>query len=457
MSDCPKVAVITRTHNRNRLLRRAIESVLAQSFQDWVHVILNDGGDPDALENLCQAYAGSYAGRLKLLHEKHLGMQEAANSAIRRSDSRYIVIHDDDDAWEPAFLAETTAFLEEQGPDSPCQGVISQTLRILEKENPDRSFTEIERRPYVPVRSVNLFRVGFENPFPPIAFLYRRRVHEETGFFNPRWDMVADLDFNFRFLQLHEIGVVEKPLALYYWRDSSSPSTENANTVTRQKDEHGRLLNELKNHYLRKASTAREAALGLGFQISAFAVENQWMTSEIRDRVNEARSHLQSLLERVDSLHAFNDSALWPKLTGDLIPRLDHLAADIPRLHETLTAAAADAGRQFDSLHAFNHSALWPKLTEDLLPRLDELLKRATLLRQEVLPRFDEVLETLAHISGTTGSLWERQDRIASENAARLDSIQTELAALRGQSRREWKLGRLRIQWMGRDAGPESE
>ena len=40
-----KVAIITRTKNRCLLLRRAIESVLAQSFADWTHVIVNDGGN----------------------------------------------------------------------------------------------------------------------------------------------------------------------------------------------------------------------------------------------------------------------------------------------------------------------------------------------------------------------------------------------------------------------------
>ena len=46
-----KVAVITRTKNRNILLPRAINSVLSQTSPEWVHVIINDGGDTEELES----------------------------------------------------------------------------------------------------------------------------------------------------------------------------------------------------------------------------------------------------------------------------------------------------------------------------------------------------------------------------------------------------------------------
>ena len=47
-----QVAVITRTKDRPILLRRAIESVLRQSFGEWVHVIINDGGNPSTVDFL---------------------------------------------------------------------------------------------------------------------------------------------------------------------------------------------------------------------------------------------------------------------------------------------------------------------------------------------------------------------------------------------------------------------
>jgi len=361
MPEVPQVVIVTRTRNRTQLLRRAIHSVLGQSFTDWQHVIVNDGGRHQELETLCEEFKKAYKGRLLLMHQKHAGMQEAANAAIRNSDSTYLVIHDDDDSWDPDFLQETVAFLEASGPDSDYQGVISKTTRILEVEQKDGTFQELERNPYVPLQEINFFRIGYENPFAPIAFLYRRSVHDRIGLFNPRWDMVADLDFNFRFLQQFEIGIVDKPLAFYHWRDSSARKSS-TNTVTAQKDRHARFLNELRNHYMRQATTAREVADSLSFQISPYLVENQWMTAEVRDRTIESSHILKNLADQLSALRTYHDKSLWPKLDSDILPRLNELIKSSSQL-ETIREALA--GRQ-----KFNHSARWPKLESGLLPRL---------------------------------------------------------------------------------------
>jgi len=511
MPETPKVAIITRTRDRPALLRRAIGSVLAQTAADWRHVIVNDGGKKTAVDTLAAEFADPYAGRLQVLHLKHGGMQAASNTAIRKTESLYLAIHDDDDAWHPDFLAETTAFLDAAGPDSPYQGVICQTLRILERENPDGSFGEIGRAPYIPLREVSLFRIGYENPFAPIAFLYRRAVHDQIGLFDPKWDISADLDFNFRFLQRFEIGVIEKPLAYYHWRDDSA-SDVNTNTVTRQQERHGRTLNELKNHYMRQAETAREAAHALAFQLAAYHVENQWMTVEIRERAHEsagllkelwtkitedvlarlqdlqlASAQFADLKQQLGDLRAYNAEHLWPKLTEDILPRLKilQLAANnfadlkqqleavrafeaehlwpkltgdvIPRLEQLQAASAqfADLKQQLGDLRAYNAEHLWPKLTGDVIPRLEQirLAAESTWERQPLLA--DEIkgrLDAMVAAQREAGQAQQREfESLHGELTARgqeLAELHQELAALRDEHRKQWQLGRLRLRWL---------
>lgn len=341
MPKTPKVAIITRTRNRPVFLNRAMQSVLNQTLDDWLHVIVNDGGDQTELENAVAPFKEKYQERLLILHQEHEGMQRAANNGIQASQSTYIVIHDDDDSWDPDFLSQTWAFLEEKGPRSRYQGVISQSLKVLETYSNDEHFLEIERTPYVPLQEINLFRVGYENPFPPIAFLYRRSVHKSIGMFDEEWDMVADLDFNYRFLKKYEIGVIPKPLALYHWR-TTSPNDPNAtNTVTARAHEHGNKLNELKNHYLRQASSAQDAALALGFQLSAFSVQNQWMTAEIRESTIEGVHHVRgmskqliSALEQFGFLSKFIQNALWDKISTDIPTKLTQQDSRLALLQE---------------------------------------------------------------------------------------------------------------------------
>jgi predicted HAD superfamily hydrolase/glycosyltransferase involved in cell wall biosynthesis len=247
-----KAAIITRTKDRPNFLRRAMLSVLNQTYKDWVHVIVNDGGKRNEIELLAREFEDLYAGRLQILHlPESVGMQSASNAGIEASESDYLIIHDDDDSLYPTYLARTIGFLAEAGPDSEFQGVVTQTWRIDEDIDTYGNFYETGRSHYMPLKFVNILRFGAENPFPPIAFLYRRAVHEKIGLFNQRYNVLGDWDFHYRFIQNFEIGVIDKMLAHYHWRVGTQPAGF-SNTVTTGVEEHHMQLNKLHNDYMRK-------------------------------------------------------------------------------------------------------------------------------------------------------------------------------------------------------------
>ena len=257
----PAVAVVTRTKDRAVLLRRAIESVLSQGLADWVHVIVNDGGDPAPVDALVAGFQDRYAGRLQVIHNpRSLGMEAASNVGLRATDSRYVVIHDDDDSWEPDFLAATVAFLDSQG-DGRVAGVITHSVRIDERIAGGQ--VEIERRqPYNDwVRSITLFRMAGGNMFPPISFLFRRDMLERVGYYREDLPVLGDWEFNLRFLARHDIGVLPRPLALYHHRPSNTDPAY-ANSIFGAQDKHALYDALIRNELMRQdLDTGR---LGLG-------------------------------------------------------------------------------------------------------------------------------------------------------------------------------------------------
>lgn len=445
MPELPQVAIITRTRDRPVFLKRAIRSVLAQTYTDWVHVIVNDGGERTALETVTDPHRTAYDKRLQVIHQENMGMQTAANIGIAQSQSTYLVIHDDDDSWHPDFLKETVGFLEAKGPENPYQGVISETMRILEKMDPEGSLVEASRAPYVPLREVNLFRVGYENPFPPIAFLYRRAVHDHIGFFDPQWDLVADLDFNFRFLRSYEIGVIPRPLAYYHWRSDDSADSTAANSVTLRAAEHGRRLNELKNHYLREATTANEAAVALGFQIAAFAVENQWMTADIRDRSIESLHHLSGMAQQIRSLQQQSDglshlfhNALWPKIGEDIPTLLNTLHQELKdrsdaatHLQNTLVNAAREQSVHLDKIGSILTEGLWPKIAEEIPSLLNTVLSLAEQQAGHNLRGFEAAAKAIAHLNASVSSTFTLLEATHAAQKHQAEVIENELSALR--------------------------
>ncbi len=307
--EAPKVSIVTRTRDRHILLGRAIESVLAQTMGDWEHIIVNDGGDAGSLEAYVGPYRERYAGRLTLLHhEKAVGMQAASNAGMAQARGNFAAIHDDDDSWHPDFLAACVDYLEQQGPQSVYQGVATHVVRVWEDIDAQGSVTEVSREPYQPLHEVELFRVPYENPFPPIAFVYRRAVHDEIGGFDQGFDVAGDMDFNVRFLLRHEIGIIPRPLAYYHWRRNSSQGQLH-NSVTANAREHGRRLNEWLNQHLRDYAQGDPARAGLALNIGHYAVA-------IQGRVDRA-------LERIEDLKRFLES-VGDGLRGELAQLPDH-------------------------------------------------------------------------------------------------------------------------------------
>ncbi len=266
-----RVAVITRTKNRTALLGRAIESVLGQSFRDWQHVIVNDGGDPLAVDDVVGRYQELYAGRLRVIHNPDsLGMEAASNVGVSNSESAFIVIHDDDDTWHPDFLLRCVAYLEAPPPvlDTPVAGVVTWSNRIIE------SFDGVEARTLKVeplntwMKEISLYRLAANNPFPPISFLFARSALEQLGGFREDLPVLGDWHFHLRFSAQYEIGLIPELLANYHYREAITSGIY-GNTVTAGEATHQRYDLLLRNDWLR--ADLQSGRLGLGFLVNFVA------------------------------------------------------------------------------------------------------------------------------------------------------------------------------------------
>lgn len=97
-----------------KYIGEAIDSVLAQTFSDHEIIVINDvSPDTDELEKVLENYRGRV---VYLKREKNGGPGAARNTGILAARGQYIAFLDADDYWEPAFLTEQIAFME-QHPD----------------------------------------------------------------------------------------------------------------------------------------------------------------------------------------------------------------------------------------------------------------------------------------------------------------------------------------------------
>ena len=306
-----RVAVVVRTKDRPLLLRRALRSILAQSHEDYVVVVVNDGGDESDFASVLDEFGPLLGERLHpVRHARSLGRWPSATAGVDAVDSEFIVIHDDDDTWGPDFLATTVAHLDAHAESA---GVSVRTTIIWESIEGDR-ITELGRDVFHPsMTDLLLADHLYKNRFVPISFLYRRSLYRELGGFNEELQVVGDWEFHIRALTAARIDFLpDEGLAFWHQR----PGTEGAagNSVIDLDHLHDRYDRLVRDERL--VAYVREYGSGLPLYLTHLLHEQRRLAvDETRAAMrDELHAQLGPLRDQIDRLQAIADDGFIPIL-----------------------------------------------------------------------------------------------------------------------------------------------
>lgn len=196
----PKVSIIIPTYNRANLLREAIDSVLAQTYQDFELLVVDDG----STDNTCAVVAG-YGDQVVYRFQENRGVSRARNLGIHASAGAWIAFLDSDDLWLPEKLEQQMAVME-QNPD----------LRLCHTEE-----IWIRRGLRVNPKKKHKKQGGFifHDCLPlcvisPSSVLLRRTLLEEVGYFDENLPACEDYDLWLRITKDYPVYFIEKPLLI---------------------------------------------------------------------------------------------------------------------------------------------------------------------------------------------------------------------------------------------------
>ena len=212
----PKVDVIIPAYNAAHYLPIAIESVMAQTLEDW-RIVLVDDGSTDNTADVVSPYLESLGKKLLYLRQPNGGLPAARNAAIRNSSAEFLALLDADDIWLPNRLQDSLksfegrphvglsyGYISRVGPD----GAVIDTFAAPQRNGEGRIATSIY------TRAVYL-------PCPTITF--RRRCVDEVGMFDETMRATEDRDLWLRIAQRYEVALV--PHLLAYYRTSPTSMT----------------------------------------------------------------------------------------------------------------------------------------------------------------------------------------------------------------------------------------
>ncbi|MGB0659663.1 MAG: glycosyltransferase family 2 protein [Mangrovicoccus sp.] len=246
------VSVVTRTKNRPLLFERAARSVCSQDYAKINWVIVNDGGDPGPVEQIIDRSGFDLARVFLISNAESVGMEAASNLGVRATGSEFVVIHDDDDSWEPNYLTAVTSFLNDDE-NEHYSGVITRTNYVSEEIR----YNDIifhDKFLYHPwVSDVQFAQMAMGNFFAPICFTFRRDVFEEIGGYREELPVLGDWRFNLDFLAKANIGFMDQTLANYHHRDKGDTSKMGvyANSVVGARNLHHKYFSVVVNDFIR--------------------------------------------------------------------------------------------------------------------------------------------------------------------------------------------------------------
>lgn len=206
-TDCPTVTVILPVFNGAATLKRALDSVLAQSLKDIEILVVDDGSTDESLEIAEQT--GDMRVRC-LRHDGNRGAATARNTGLLQAKGKYIAFIDADDEWMPDKLAKQCFSLadKKQGMAGVCTGYIMQRYGQM---------SGIVRVP-VARKAWSIELLDVCSLAPGATLMVERCVFEDIGLLCVALERFEDWDWLMRYLSRYGLAVVPEPLAIVHSR-----------------------------------------------------------------------------------------------------------------------------------------------------------------------------------------------------------------------------------------------
>lgn len=192
------MSVIIPTYNRGWILKEAIDSVLAQDYEDFELFVVDDGSADNTTGILA-----SYGNDIRVLFQENKGVSAARNRGIAEASGQYIAFLDSDDLWLPRKLSTQVDFFN-QMPDA----MICQTEEVWVRNgirvNPKKRHKKPSGMIFEP--SLELCLVS------PSAVMIRRSLFDRVGEFDITLPACEDYDLWLRISCSFPVYLIDTPL-----------------------------------------------------------------------------------------------------------------------------------------------------------------------------------------------------------------------------------------------------
>jgi len=196
----PHVSVIIPTYNRGWILTEAIDSVLAQDYEDYELIVVDDGSTDNTREIL-----DAYGQDIMVLRQANKGVSSARNRGIAEAGGQLVAFLDSDDLWLPRKLSRQVNFFKL----NPA-AVINQTEEIWIRNGVRVNPKDRHRKPAGVIfeRSLGLCLIS------PSAVMIKKPLFDAVGGFDENLPACEDYDLWLRISCRYPVHLIDTPLII---------------------------------------------------------------------------------------------------------------------------------------------------------------------------------------------------------------------------------------------------
>lgn len=274
-----KVSIIIPLYNKAPYIKKALETVCSQTYQDWECIIMDDGSTDGSAELAKQIISELADGRYHLLSQSNAGVAAARNNAVKQSSGELLCFLDADDWWEPEFVEEMVRFTELV----PNAGLWASNYIYYKPGKTHVGVTNVvyDDASHTIFNYPKSYTQGTGMPVWTGAVMMRRSIFDECGGFPFGVRLGEDFLLWARVALRYPVAFLDKPLA-YYNNDVPAALRATRNLHDPQKNMLF-LLEPLENEVARLSSVQQTDWQRLLSMLRANGLLEYWLDDRYRD------------------------------------------------------------------------------------------------------------------------------------------------------------------------------
>lgn len=209
----PKYSIVVPTYNVENYIEKCLRSILAQDFEDYEIIVVNDGStDESAI--VVEKMVSEYPNRIRLISQENKGLGGARNTGIQEASGEYILFIDSDDTVSEKLLSEVDKKICETDSD-----IIIFDIAYIDEHGTQLSYLIGSSQP---TETISL------EEYPEILFtsasacnkVYRRSLFTDNNISFPEHLFYEDLCTTTKFYHLTK-KITYLPQCLYFYLQRS--------------------------------------------------------------------------------------------------------------------------------------------------------------------------------------------------------------------------------------------